>query len=281
MPAAPRRGADKGGPKAARRLPGLPPSPRDGAARDGRRGAAALGALLGGGNASLARCRHSARALPARPPAPTGAGARGAQGGGAAVTLAARPAANGRAGRTRAARGARVSRGTGCQSPTSHSPRPAPPAAPPPARSAARCPCPSLPPVPGAAPAWGAFCGRRCLVPGPGCEGVAAALEHLPHGLGSCRQRQASAARPPRDARGAGSAPGALPRWGPRGGAAMAAARRLYLAWRRGGWRWGTPCCKIRAINTAPGMGVRPRAAGSSFELRWVPSSAARRLGTA
>lgn len=86
------------------------------------------------------------------------------------------------------------------------------------------------------------------------------------------RQRQARAARPPRDARGAGSAPGALPRWGERGGAGVAAARRLYLSRRRGGWHWGTPCCKIRAINTAPGMGVRPRAAGNSFELRWVPS---------
>lgn len=261
--------------KAAQRLPGGCPASPPAAPGLAQRGMAAREPRL------LARCwgaatrawpgSHRPRALPTRPPAPTGAGARGARRGGASVMLAARPAANGRAGTTRAARGARVSRGTGCQSPASRSPRPAP-ARPRPAEgarvlSAARARRPSL--RAGSAAALLLLC-PRVRVRGSRRRSGTAPLRPQPRSFR--RQRQARAARPPRDARGAGSAPGALPRWGERGGAGVAAARRLYLSRRRGGWHWGTPCCKIRAINTAPGMGARPRAAGNSFELRWVPS---------
>ncbi|XP_031956812.1 mid1-interacting protein 1 isoform X2 [Corvus moneduloides] len=276
MPAAPRSAGTQT--KAAQRLPkGCPTSPRDpGLARRGT----AAGELSARCWEAATRAWPSARgpcALPARPPAPTGAGARGVRGGGAGVTLAARPAANGRAGRTRAARGARVSPRKGCQSPVSHSPRPGAARGEGPQRCSVTVPLAAIPARGGtgarqrsvAAVALSQGWGAR--QPPPHCSGSPG--DSAPQFLPPAPTR---AARASRDARGAGCAPGALPRRGARGGAGAAAARRLYLAWRRGGWHWGTPFCKIRAINTAPGMGARPRAAGNSSGLRTLIVSSRR-----
>ncbi|XP_041343811.1 collagen alpha-1(I) chain-like [Pyrgilauda ruficollis] len=126
-----RRDTDKGCPKAVRRLPGLPPRPRAGATRDGRGGAAALGALLGGGNASPA-----GRPQTPRPPRPAARsnwrwGTRRAEG--RSRCHARRAPGSQWAGRENAGstRGPRVPR-HGLSITRQSVTRPAPPAAPPP-----------------------------------------------------------------------------------------------------------------------------------------------------
>lgn len=169
--------------KAAQRLPGGCPAspprrPRAGAARDGREGAAALGALLGGGNASLAGLPQAPR-----PPHPAARsdwrrGARRAEGW--SLCHARRAPGSQWVGRENAGstRGPRVPRHGLSITRQSLAP-PLFSAAPPGGGSAGSAPlghgAPRCEPGP-----------RRhccCFVPGLGCEGVAAALGRLTCGL--------------------------------------------------------------------------------------------------
>lgn len=284
-----------------RPLPLLPPAPSGwhGQAmrgEGGQRGPQLPRGQLGGGHASLAR-------RPRRRPALTAAGARGAAGGGAAVTLAARPAANGRPGRTRTARGARVSLPPALsiklprpaqRSRASRSPRPAGIGR----HRQPRGPCPgtvsgvgggvaarlgrgAVPPGCRLSPRAAArtltalgragwLCSRRSLLSGERAGGSAASPGTQPCHFHPERQLRAAGShagnrmparrfRPPARPVPAPSAPRCPPPV--RGERRSRRGRRLYLACRRGGWHWETPCFKIRAINTAPGMGAQPRAA--------------------
>lgn len=233
MPAAPRSAGTqtKSCPKAARRLPELPPAP-PGLARRRR---------VAGEPRLLARCWEEAtRACPGahKPPRPPRPAARPLQ---LALGHAARRGAEpvsrsprarqpmGGPGERGQHAGPACPRGAGCQSPVSHSPGPAP----------ARLPRPAM----GEGGPSALLCHRAPhshRVPGrTGAGERAAAAAASSQGWNGSPGAPAPQFVPPPPSPG-GPAPSGCPRcglcsrrpplWGTRGGAGLAAARRLYLA---------------------------------------------------
>lgn len=225
-----RRDTDKELPKGCPEAARAPPRAlRAGAAPEGGGGAAALGALLGGGNASLPRRSQTPAPSPPGRPLQLALGHAARRG---AEPVSRSPRARqpmGGPGERGQHAGPACPRGAGCQSPVSHSPGPAP----------ARLPRPAM----GEGGLSALLCHRAPhshRAPGrTGAGERAAAAAASSQGWNGSPGAPAPQFVPPPPSPG-GPAPSGCPRcglcsrrpplWGTRGGAGLAAARRLYLA---------------------------------------------------